>query len=224
MRALVLIRGCVDARAMLRITPDEKSLAPHGLKIVLNPFDEVALEMAIQAREQEKITHISAIAVGGKEVPDALRHALAMGADDAVHVQCDTDISPVSIIQAVAVIARRDMFDVVMLGKENPDDGFGTEGAMLAALLGWPCIPVWDGTMPCIVAADLTHAVPRRVLLPQIIAARSRPVQTCGFSDLDLTAYPPLKTLSLAYPAPRPPSVMLHDFDALCRVIEEAIA
>lgn len=216
MHVLVPLRRSVDARAMVRIAPDGKSLAIQGLKTALNLFDETALECALQAREKNKIQRITAITMGDDTAKDLLFHALAMGADNAVHIQCNAPVAPITTMQAIAVFVRQNAVDAVFLGKENPDDGYGTEAAMLTALL--------QETACKIDVVDLTQTTPRRVLLPQIIAAKSKPIAVRMLDEFDVEPVKPAHIVALDYPPQRAQAVMLGDLDALCRVIDKAIA
>jgi electron transfer flavoprotein beta subunit len=128
----------------------ETASAKHSM----NPFDELAIEEAVQLREQPAADHpveaIIAVSAGPAKAADVLRTALAMGADTAIHIQTDGAadaaggasvsegrLEPLAVAKALRKVVDEQGVNLVLLGKQSIDDDMGTTGPMLAGLLGW---------------------------------------------------------------------------------------
>jgi electron transfer flavoprotein beta subunit len=113
-----------------------------SVKHSMNPFDEIALEEAIRLREKNPKTEVTAVSIGPKACQDTLRTALAMGADKAIHVHCETEgiapLQPLDVAKVLRGVVDRDKPELVILGKQAIDDDAGQVGGMLAGMLGWP--------------------------------------------------------------------------------------
>ncbi len=117
-----------------------------GCKLSLNPFCEIALEEAVRLKERGAAAQVHAVSVGGVSALDALRTALALGADRATHVFCDapSELQPLAVANVLAALVQREAAApgagpaLVLLGKQAIDGDAGQTGQLLAALLGWP--------------------------------------------------------------------------------------
>lgn len=148
-----------------RVNRAQTGIETAGVKHSMNPFDELAVEEAVRLRERHvkkttpvpspPIANITAFSAGPAKAVDVLRTALAMGADEAVHVPLpppspstpskssasaigDQTLEPLAIAKILRALVRRDNYDLVILGKQSIDDDAGQTGGMLAGLLGWP--------------------------------------------------------------------------------------
>ncbi|KAJ9512146.1 hypothetical protein QJQ45_012695 [Haematococcus lacustris] len=113
MKILVAIKRVVDYAVPVRVRPDQSAVEAVLPKYSMNPFCEIALE-------------------------DTLRSALALGADRALHVSCDTELQPLAVARLLAALARKEQPGLLLLGKQAIDDDCNQTGQMTAALLGWP--------------------------------------------------------------------------------------
>lgn len=109
----------------------------------MNPFDEIAVEEAVRMRERNKdaVKRITVMSAGPTKSQDVLRTALAMGADDAIHVEVPNALEPLAvskILKAVVEKEKEDEFGMIILGKQAIDDDASQTGQMLAGLLNWP--------------------------------------------------------------------------------------
>ena len=145
MRILVLVKRVPDSRAVIAVKPDGHGIDANGLKFVCDPFDEFAVAQAVRFREQRNdVSEIVALACGDAATAEALRHALAMGADRAVHIVGDAlpvedEVALARIIAAgVARLSAAGRFDLILSGKQNIDNDAGELGPALAELLDLP--------------------------------------------------------------------------------------
>ena len=88
----------------------------------INPFCEIAVEEAVRLKEKQIFSHISAFSIGDKTSAETLRHALALGCDDAFHVltqeSIDTNIQPLLVAKIMKLYIEKHKFDMVLLGKQ----------------------------------------------------------------------------------------------------------
>jgi electron transfer flavoprotein beta subunit len=102
----------------------------------INPFDEISLEEAIRLKERGDVSEILAVAIGGPEAKDSLRHAYAMGADRALLIETDASLQPLAVAKLLKTIVEREKPQLIFLGKQAVGEDYGQTGQMLAALLG----------------------------------------------------------------------------------------
>jgi len=141
MKIAVLVKEVPDLEAHVEIAAGGTSLILEK-KRVLNYFDEIAVEAALQARQSIGSAEIYAVSAGNGTGMEALRRALAMGADRVIHIN-DPDLEgagPLVVSQALAGVVKREGFDIVFAGKKSTDDEAGMVGPMVAALLGIACV------------------------------------------------------------------------------------
>lgn len=141
MKILVLIKQVPDSTTAIKIRPDGEDIERGGVKFVVNPFDEFAIELAVRIREaRQDVQTITALTVGPATAAEALRTALAIGADDAIHLQ-DPAFDTLDELQTAALIAAvvRDAgYDLIIRGKQEIDLDSGQLGPALAEALDLP--------------------------------------------------------------------------------------
>jgi|SRR5579872_1452021 len=148
-KILVCIKRVVDSNARVRVKPDGSGIATEGVKMSINPFDEVALEEALRIKERgtgaprvTENTEIIVASIGPTDAQQQLRTALAMGADRAVLVQppAGTELStePLTVARTILALTQREQPQIVILGRQAIDDDNSQTGQMLAALWGRP--------------------------------------------------------------------------------------
>jgi electron transfer flavoprotein beta subunit len=141
MKIAVLVKEVPDLEAHVEIVADGTALSLEK-KRVLNYFDEIAVEAALQVKQAVGGAEIYAVTAGNGTGMEALRRALAMGADRVLHINDPAleGAGPLVVSQALAGLVQREGFDLVFAGKKSTDDEAGMVGPMVAALLGIACV------------------------------------------------------------------------------------
>ncbi len=226
MKLLVPVKRVVDYNVKPRVRADGSGVETAGVKMSMNPFDEIAVEEAVRLKERGAATEIVAVSIGPKEATDTIRTALAMGADRGILVETAAPPEPLAVAKILRALAQREQPRLVFLGKQAIDDDMNATGQMLAALLGWPqgtfasriavegddltVTREVDGgletvamALPAVVTADLRLNEPRYASLPNIMKARKKPIETVAAEALGVDASPRLVTLRVAEPPVR---------------------
>ncbi len=239
MKILVAVKRVVDAKVKVRPLPDHSGPDIKLARMAINPFDEIAVEEAVELREAGKADEVVAVSIGGAKSVDVLRTAMAIGADRAIHVLTDDVIEPLAAAKILAKLVEREAPGIVLLGKQAIDDDCGQTGPMLSALLRRPLgafaseieltadgrIQVTRETdggsqtvslaLPAVITADLRLAEPRYVTLPSMAKARKKPVETSELAALGVDAAPRVKTLCVEPPPARKAGVRVSSVDEL---------
>ena len=137
-RIMVGVKRVVDYNVRIRVKPDNTGVITEGVKMSINPFDEIALEEALRIKEQGLADEVLAVSIGPADTQQQLRTALAMGADRAILVQTDAAMAPLSVAKVFQKIAEAEQPFLTLLGKQAIDDDNGQTAQMLAALLDRP--------------------------------------------------------------------------------------
>lgn len=136
MRILTLIRQVLDAEESVRV--ENHAVALGSSKLVMDTMDEYGVEEALRLREAGTEAEIVAVAVGPVRMQDALRTALAMGVDRAIHVETDVMLDAIALSKVVAVIAKEEGAELIFSGGQQADWDSHALGAATAERLGWP--------------------------------------------------------------------------------------
>jgi electron transfer flavoprotein beta subunit len=226
MKILVPVKRVVDYNVKVRVKSDGTGVETAGVKMSMNPFDEIAVEEAVRLKEKGVATEIIAVSLGVAACQETIRTALAMGADRGILVETDVDLQPLAVAKMLKAIADSEGPGLIILGKQAIDDDMGATGQMLAALLGWPqgtfaSKVVIDGQamtvvrevdggletvvldLPAIVTTDLRLNEPRYASLPNIMKARKKPIATLKPADLGVDPTPRLTVVKVEEPAKR---------------------
>ncbi|GAA4477481.1 electron transfer flavoprotein subunit beta/FixA family protein [Gluconacetobacter asukensis] len=232
MKILVPIKRVVDYNVKVRVRRDGGGVETAGVKMSMNPFDEIAVEEALRLREKGVASEILTVSIGVPQAADTLRTALAMGADRAILVQSEESPEPLAVAKILKILVDREKPDLVILGKQAIDDDMNATGQMLAGLLDWPQATfasrvekTADGlavtreidggsetlslALPAIVTADLRLNEPRYAALPNIMKARKKPLETIAAADLGVDLTRRLTILSMAEPPARKAGIKL---------------
>jgi electron transfer flavoprotein beta subunit len=238
MKLLVPVKRVVDYNVKVRVKSDGSGVETNGVKMSMNPFDEIAVEEAIRLKEKGIATEIIALSAGVSACQETIRTALAMGADRGILVETDVALEPLAVAKILKAVVEEQKIDLVILGKQAIDDDMNATGQMLAALLGWPqatfasSIDIADGTitvtrevdggletialkLPAIVTADLRLNEPRYASLPNIMKARKKTIDTIKPADLGVDPAPRLTTLKVSEPPTRKAGIKVADVAAL---------
>ncbi len=222
MKILVAVKRVPNPDEPIRLRPDRRDMDASQTAYVLNPFDAIALEEALQVRERlDGACEVCAISIGRQACEHELRTALAVGADRAIRIDWVETVDSWNVAQLLAAIARRENPNLVMLGKQAIDDDANQAGQMLAGILGWPqatfasrlrfrdeaSLEVARETdlgietivvrLPAVVTTDLRLNQPRYASLPALMKAKKRPIETLSCADLGVTIDPRVRILRL---------------------------
>jgi electron transfer flavoprotein beta subunit len=237
-RILVAIKRVVDYNVRVRVKPDGTGVITDGVKMSINPFDEIALEEALRIKEKGLAEEVVAVSIGPADCQQQLRTALAMGADRAIHVQTDAVIEPLSAARIFKSLIDREQPLLAILGKQAIDDDCNQTGQMLAALWGRPQatfaskvevgaasatvtrevdagLETIEIDLPAVITTDLRLNEPRYVKLPDIMKAKKKPLDTLDPAALGVTPAEQLRALKFEPPAQRSKGVMVKDAQEL---------
>ena len=226
MKVLVTVKRVVDFNVKIRVKTDGSGVETAGVKMSMNPFDEIAIEEAIRLKEGGKAEEVIAVSLGEAKCQETLRTALAMGADRAIHVQTDILLEPLAVAKLLKEVALREQPGLIITGKQAIDDDCNQTGQMLAALLGWPQgtfaskLTFADGELevtrevdaglekvalklPAVVTCDLRLNEPRYASLPNIMKAKRKPIDVLTTEELGVDVAPRHKILKVEEPARR---------------------
>ncbi|HGO6984927.1 TPA: EtfB protein [Neisseria meningitidis] len=226
MKALVAVKRVVDYNVKVRVKADGSDVDIGNVKMSMNPFDEIAVEEAVRLKEAGKVSEIVAVSLGEKKCEETLRTALAMGADRAIHVETDTKLESLAVAKLLKAVADKENPQIFFLGKQAIDDDANQVAQMLAALLNAAqgtfaskvqiegdevqIVREIDGgeetialKLPAVISADLRLNEPRFVKLPNIMAAKKKPLEKLTPDDLVADISPRLKTVKFAEPRAR---------------------
>ncbi|KGB58355.1 electron transfer flavoprotein subunit beta/FixA family protein [Sphingopyxis sp. PAMC25046] len=238
MKILVPVKRVLDYNVKPRVKADGTGVDLANVKMSMNPFDEISVEEAIRLKEKGVATEVVAVSVGPAKAQETLRTALAMGADRAILVQTDDAVEPLALAKIFKAIADAEQPGLVILGKQAIDDDNNQTGQMLAALTGWAqgtfasavnvegdSVNVTrevDGgletvklKLPAIVTTDLRLNEPRYASLPNIMKAKSKPLDTKSPADYGVDTAPRVKTVKVSEPPVRSAGVKVADVDEL---------
>jgi electron transfer flavoprotein beta subunit len=220
---VVCIKQVPDTETRVRVAGDGRTLDPAGVTWIINPYDEFAIEAALQLKEKLGAGEIVVITLGAAGVQTAIRSALAMGADRAIHLRTDA-AAPDSLAVARALAAAiKDLgAGIVWMGKQAVDDDAAQVGPMVAELLGLPCATVVakfepegqtakvereveggrelvEVPLPAVFTTDKGLNQPRFASLKGIMAAKKKPIEERA-ADLGAAS---LEVLALELPPAR---------------------
>lgn len=223
MKVVVCVKQVPDTEANIKIGGDQKSIVESGVKFIVNPYDEFAIEEGLKLKEASIAESVIAVAMGPERAKEALKTAVAMGVDDVVLLKTEADVTDGLATAKVLANKIKDIgADLVLMGKEAIDDGNMQVGPMLSELLDFPCISVVtnlkvngstvtaereiDGGsevletfMPCIITCQKGLNEPRFPSIRGVMMAKKKQVA-------EEAAHPEAAKLtvnSLSYPAAR---------------------
>jgi electron transfer flavoprotein beta subunit len=237
-RILVGIKRVVDYNVRIRVKPDASGVITDGVKMSINPFDEIALEEALRVKERGGAEEVVVASIGPADCQQQLRTALAMGADRALHVQNDTALEALTSARVLLKLVEKEQPFLVILGKQAIDDDNNQTGQMLAALWNRPQatfaskleiagekatvtrevdagLETLEIELPAVVTTDLRLNEPRYVKLPDIMKAKKKPLETLTLAALGIEARQRLKLVKFEPPAQRQKGVRVKDVQEL---------
>ena len=243
-KILVCIKRVIDYNVKIRIKPDESGVITDGVKMSINPFDEIALEEALRIKESGNANEVIIVSIGPDDTQQQLRTGLAMGADRAIHIEHPTPLEPIQVAKLLSRIVEKEQPELILMGKQAIDDDANQTGQMLAQIFSYPQatfaskitltgntlevvrevdqgLEILDVDLPAIVTVDLRLNEPRYVKLPDIMKAKKKPLEVLDPVALNVNLDPSIKVLNVSAPPPRQSGVMLEDASQLVSSLKE---
>ena len=234
MKILVGIKRVVDYNVRVRVLADGSGVDTDGVKMSVNPFDEIALEEALRIRDAGNAEEVIVVSAGGDECQQQLRTGLAMGADRAIQIQTSEGLQPLSTARAFLKVIEREDPGLVLLGKQAIDADNCQTGQMLAALWERPQatsasklelngnsatvvrevdagLETIEIDLPAVVTVDLRLNEPRFVKLPDIMKAKRKPMDVVSLEELGVAIEGNLEIGHYAPPPQREQGIMVED-------------
>lgn len=243
-RILVGIKRVVDYNVRVRVKSDGSGVVTDGVKMSMNPFDEIALEEALRLKEKGVVTEVVVASIGPADCQQQLRTALAMGADRAVHVESGEELEPLAVARVLLKLVATEQPLAVLLGKQAVDADQGQTGQMLAALWNRPQatfaskitfadhsvtvtrevdagLETVEVDLPAVLTVDLRLNEPRYVKLPDIMRAKKKPLQTLPLASMGVDTRQSLKVVRTEPPTPRKKGSLVKDVAELVAALKQ---
>ena len=221
MKSIVCVKRVPDTEAKIVIsgTGIEKS----GFDYVINPYDEYAIEQAVQIKEKDG-GEVTVLSIGPKETATQIRKALSVGADKAVLLTCDNDALDSSATAEMLAAELKSMeFDIIFFGKQAVDGDNGSVGVQVAQRLGLPVVgrivafelngktatvtreiegakEVVEVELPAVFSAEKGLCEPRYPKLPDIMKAKKKPLEEKEAAPVESRT----TVVKMEYPPSRP--------------------
>jgi electron transfer flavoprotein beta subunit len=242
-KIMVCLKRVVDYNVRIRVKPDGSGVATDGVKMSINPFDEIALEEALRIKEAGQADEIIAVSIGSSDAQQQLRTGLAMGADRAILVEADSAVEPLSAARIFLALIEKEQPQLVILGKQAIDDDCNQTGQMLAALWDRPQatfaselalsdgkatvtrevdagLEVIEVDLPAVITTDLRLNEPRYVKLPDIMKAKKKSLDVMPAAELGVDLAPQFTVIKTEPPPQRQKGVMVGDVAELLEALQ----
>ena len=244
MKILVGVKRVIDYNVRVQINREGTGVIKDGVKMSINPFDEIAVEQALRLKEAGAAEEVIAVSIGPGTAQQQLRTALAMGADRAILVETEEEVQPLAAARVFKSLIDKEEPGLVLLGKQAIDDDANQTGQMLAAIWDKPqatfisSLELADGkakavrevdagletvevTLPAVMTVDLRLNEPRFVKMPDIMKAKKKPLETVAFADVGIEMPPRIESLGCEPPPKRGGGVKVDSVDALVAALKE---
>jgi electron transfer flavoprotein beta subunit len=219
----VCVKRTPDTEARIRLAGDGAGIDPSDVKFIVSPYDEIAIEAALQTCEGSGQGEVTLLSMGDDSTAETLRTGLAMGAHAAVLLTGEATMDGLATAKALAAELSGVEAPLILFGVKAVDDDQQQVGTMVATLLGRPCVSnvgdfeVGDGTVSCrrgveggteVVEVDLPAVLtitkgkfePRYASLKGIMAAKKKPLDEKDAQGVESR----LAVRDLSYPPERP--------------------
>lgn len=212
MNIYVCIKQVPDTETKIKLNADSTGIDTTGIKWIISSYDEFAIEEALRVREKNPGSTVTVISAGPLRVVDSIRTALAMGADNGIHVECAETVDNYLAAKAIAATLKKEpKVDIVFTGKEAIDDGAAQTSQIIAEAADYSCVTVVlsaeygassvkckreveggafetiEAQYPVLIAAQKGMNEPRYASLPNIMKAKKKEVKTLKLSDLGVS-------------------------------------
>ena len=243
MKILVPLKRVPDYQVKTKVKADGSGIESDGIKWVINPFDEIAVEEAIRLKEKGVATEIVCVTFGPVEASAQLRSALALGADKAIHVVFNGPIDSDLASRVLEAVYLKGEYGLVILGKQGVDSDASQTAQLLAARLKLPqaCfaskVEIADGkatvtrevdggldtiriSLPAVISTDLRLNEPRYASLFGVKAAKNKPLEEIAFDSLGIAPEPKVRVISMAAPPKRQAGRKVESVAALVQALQ----
>jgi electron transfer flavoprotein beta subunit len=244
MKIFVPIKRVPDYQTKVKVKSDNSGIETDGIKWIVNPFDEIAVEEAIKIRDAGNATEVVVITVGPEDASQQLRYAMAMGADSALHVKTDLFVDSDLASRALAAVYQKGSYGLVIMGKQSIDSDASQTGQLLASLLGIPqgcfasklefengkarVVREVDGgletvliPMPCVVTTDLRLNTPRYASLPGIMKAKKKPLEEFTLESIGVDTTTKIKIHRMSLPDKKQAGRKVADVTELVSILKD---
>ena len=234
MNILVLCKRCIDYNVAIHVKEDNSSVITEGVKMSMNPFDEIALEEALRLKDNGVCKTITVLTIDTTHGDETLRHGLAMGADYAKRIDRKPPDEPWAVAKLLHQAITDLTPDLVIMGKLSIDGDHSQTGPLLAGFLNWPQatfashltindskatvtrevdegLETVEVTLPAIITADLRLNKPRYIALPNLIRARQKPIDILNYPQIDTK--PLSRAISVSNPPSRQPGTLYKNLE-----------
>ena len=243
-KIIVGLKRVVDYNVRVRVKSDGSGVDTDGVKMSINPFDEIALEEALRIKERGEAAEIIVVSIGPSEAQQQLRTGLAMGADRALLVETAAPLDALSGAKVFHEIIKKEQPDLVIMGKQGIDNDNNQTGQMLAALWDKPQatfaskvtinggvakvtrevdvgLETIEVDLPAVLTADLRLNEPRYVKLPDIMKAKKKPLDISPLADFGVAPSEQHEEIAFEPPAQRQKGVMVEDVAGLVAALKD---
>jgi electron transfer flavoprotein beta subunit len=243
-KIIVGLKRVVDYNVRVQVKSDGSGVETEGVKMSINPFDEIALEEALRIKEAGNAAEVVVVSIGTSESQQQLRTGLAMGADRAILILQDGPVDPLSLARIFKALAEKENAGLVMLGKQAIDDDSTQVAQMLSAIWGRPQATFASGVtingdtarvvrevdagletvevdLPAVISVDLRLNEPRYVKLPDIMKAKKKPLDEVPLADLGVEVAAGITEVSYAPPEGRQRGIMVDDVAGLVAALKD---
>jgi electron transfer flavoprotein beta subunit len=230
LKSLVCLKQVPDTETQIKVNADGTGIVTEGIKYVINPYDEFSVEEALRLKEKFKEGEVVILSIGPDRATEAIRTALAMGADRGIHVNDEAlnQADPFVSAQTLAAAAAQVEYDIIFCGHRAIDDDFAASGAMLAEFLKLPQVTlvtkvevsddkktailerdveggkeIVEVPLPCVVTSQKGLNEPRYASLPGIMKAKKKPIDKKTAADLGVSPAPKLQSKNYSMPPER---------------------
>lgn len=243
MKVLVPIKHVIDYNVRAQVKKDGTGVDLNGVKMAINPFDEIALEEALKLKEKGIVTEVVVVSIGTNKVIETLRAGLALGADRGIFIETETNLYPLLVAKILQEIVQQEAPNFIIMGKQAIDDDANQTGQMLAAFLDWPQgtfiskidiqnntasisrevdggLEELDVALPAVFTTDLRLNTPRFATLPNIMKARQKPITEVSLDSLDISTDEKIRCHTYQTPSPRIGGKIVESLDDIINIIK----
>ena len=243
-KILVGLKRVVDYNVRVRVRSDGSGVETDGVKMSINPFDEIALEEALRIKERGEANEVIVVSIGPSEVQQQLRTGLAMGADRAILIESADAVDPLTSARVLRELVNREEPGLVLLGKQAIDNDNNQTGQMLAAIWKRPQatfassvkiegaqatvtrevdvgLETIEIDLPAVITTDLRLNEPRYVKLPDIMKAKKKSLVVTPIAELGIDVARAHKNVSYEPPEQRKKGVMVDDVNGLVVALKD---
>ncbi|MDZ4787202.1 MAG: electron transfer flavoprotein subunit beta/FixA family protein [bacterium] len=244
MKILVTIKRVPDYEAKVKVKPDGSGIQTDGIKWIVNPFDEIAVEEALKIKEAGQATEVIVASIGPEDTTQQLRYVMAMGADSGILVKTDGVVDSDLASRVFVELFKKGGYGMILMGKQAIDSDAGQTPQLLAArlslaqacfaskvLIDGDFVTVTrevDGGLetiklkrPCVISTDLRLNQPRYASLPGIMKAKKKPLEELPIESLGIDVSSKIKILKMIPPKGRQGGRKVDSVEALVKALKE---